>query len=108
MGANEKNGLRLKYWVVVNGDLVMACPMPYPEFPAVSPTPEMLIGFDSRKEQMDCQCRLLRGTAETVRGIKTIELPMREREGEVVLKKFPNPQRATRGYVTWNYQEVAA
>lgn len=99
---NDLNSdLECRYWLAVNGASVAACSMPLPAYPTVSPTPQVLIGFPTREEQLKCQRFLLTGRQDKVRRFVTCTLPKLAGEGKVIVKRLRYPEPPTYGPTLW-------
>ncbi len=81
------------FWLAINQSSAAACPMAMPLNIQVSPTPETLLGFRTRKEQMDVQKLLLTAPIEQVRRFMQDSLPKMVQSGEVVCIKPEKPQK---------------
>jgi len=89
----EKRELEWKYWIAVNKGSVSSSALPLPAYPTVEPTPQLLIGFDTREEQLKCQQFLLNGRLDKVRRFASTTLPRLAREGKVSVKAFRHPDK---------------
>ena len=101
---NEKRQVERKYWVAVNRDSAAVSSIPWPSYPTVMPTPQLLIGWDTPEEQRKCQRFLLTGRLDKVRRFVDATLPKLAREGKAVLKRFNCPGKPTRGETVWIYE----
>lgn len=106
-GGNEKTEGEWKYWVAVNKHSVSPSPMPLPVYPTVEPTPELLIGFNTREEQRKCQQLLLHGRLDKVQRFIRKTLPRLAAEGKVLVKWFRNPEKPSEG-TEWMVEGGAA
>lgn len=87
------------YWIALNGPSCAASMFPSPP-PKVIPTPQMLVGFDSRAEQLAAQKRLLTVTIEEVRAyIDTLHTMAAGGQVQIIVP--PNPQPPTQGQTMW-------
>ena len=100
----EKRELEWKYWIAVNKCSVSSSALPLPAYPTVEPTPQLLIGFDNREEQLECQQFLLNGRLDKVHRFVGTTLPRLAREGKVVLKKLRFPEKPSYGQTRWSYE----
>jgi len=92
-----------KYWIAVNGASVAASSIPLPGTVTVCPTPELLVGFNSRDEQLRIQRFLLSAPIEDANECVT-NLLGRAKAGEVVVITPPNPEPPTRDQTVWTAQ----
>jgi len=100
VGWSEGSSLVVKYWLAVNRKSVSASPIALPLFPSVNPTPQLLIGFDTRKEQNTCQSLLLNGRSDKVERYVGTILPRLARDGKLVVKRFSHAD-TPRDTTTW-------
>jgi len=87
----------LYYWVAVNRDSVAASGFALPETVVVQPTPQLVFGFEARKESLEIQQRLLNEPPHRLAGI----LNWLNKRDDVIKIKPRNPQRPTRGETAW-------
>lgn len=81
------------FWLAINQSSAAACPMAMPLDVLASPTPETLLGFRTREQQIDVQKLLLTAPIEKVRSFMQESLPKMVQSGEVVCIKPQNPQK---------------
>ena len=102
--SRKKVGLREMadwWWIAINGASCTACFIPCTESVAVSPVPELLLGFKTQDEQLEVQHFLLTApTDEVAKYMKS--LPSKIRSGEVHYIRPENPEPPTEGHSTWD------
>ena len=93
----ETTETKLYFWVAINRDSVAASGYALPESVQVQPTPQLLFGFETRKESLEIQRRLLNEPHHKLQGL----LNWLNKREDVVKIKPRNPQRPTRGETQW-------
>jgi hypothetical protein len=88
------------WWLAINGASVAAA---FGELtdPVVYPTPEQLIGYPTRKEQLRYQKYLLEAPIEDVTKYMKETVPVLIRQGQVAYRKPKRPQPPTHGPTAW-------
>jgi hypothetical protein len=71
----------------------------------IRPTPEQLVGFRTREEQLAIQKFLITAPIEKVNKFIAKELPRKIKSGEVAYIRPPNPEPPTRGATMWELGE---
>ena len=89
------------YWLAVNGSSCAASAVPMPPSVVVRPTPEQLIGFRSRSEQLATQRFLLTAPVDQIRMFMEEQMPAKIKNGEVVYLTPDNPEPPTAGATIW-------
>lgn len=89
------------YWLAINGASVAASSIPLPVTVRVSPTPEQLIGFRSREEQVAAQQFFLNAPIKEVSRYMNEELLDKIKSGEVAYTKPDKPEPPTTGATLW-------
>lgn len=100
MRRKTKKEVKQWYWIAINRDSAAASAMPCAEPPTVRPTPEQLLGFSTRDEQVDVQRFLLEKPIEEVNEFMQ-SLPRRIESGEIRYLRPTNPEPPTRGQTLW-------
>ena len=91
----------LRWWVAVNGHSCSASPSPLPTFPGVSPTPQMLLGFVTRPEQLLAQELILKAPSSDVGQLMLKLADAGAGHHEVVVGKMVEPEPPTHGPTYW-------
>lgn len=100
--ANEVvQGEALWWWIAINGSSCAASSFPLPATLEVSPTPEQLLGFGTREEQLSAQDLLLTAPMSKVRRFLNRTIRERVNKGEVVVVQPRNPEPPTQGPTLW-------
>jgi hypothetical protein len=89
------------WWIAINGASCAASSFPLPATVRVIPTPEQLLGFRTREEQMAAQRLLLTGPVKKVRRYMSKTIPARVRGGEVAYIRPSQPEPPTHGPTQW-------
>jgi hypothetical protein len=89
------------WWLAVNRSSVAACPLSAPPTVKVSPTPEWLIGFPTREEQLTVRKFFLKAPMPEVTRFMNEKLLPRVRSGEVAYLRPDNPEPPTQGGTAW-------
>lgn len=93
------------YWLAINGASCAASVVPLPLSVRARPTPEQLIGFRTREEQLAIQKFLITAPIGKVKKYLTKELPRKIKTGEVAYLRPHNPEPPTRGATMWEAVE---
>ena len=84
------------YWLAINGPSVADCPVPAANV-EVAPTPEALLGFPSRKEQIETQKFLLNAPIpDCVTRLRSFL-----KRNDVKIIRPRNPEPPTKGATSW-------
>lgn len=89
------------YWLAINGASCAASSVPLRPTLQVHPTPEQLIGFRTRDEQLSVQQFLLSAPIDEVEKFMREEMPRKVHAGEVLCIRPANPEPPTRGDTLW-------
>lgn len=89
------------YWIAVNGPSCAASSVPMPATVSVRPTPEQLIGFRSREEQLKAQHFLLTAPIGEVEKYMRTTLLAKYEKGEVAVIHPKAPDPPTAGPTCW-------
>jgi hypothetical protein len=95
------------YWLAINGASCAASVVPLPLSVRAKPTPEQLVGFRTREEQLAIQKFLITAPIEKVNRYLAKELPNKIKTGEVAYLRPHNPEPPTRGATMWEAVESA-
>ncbi len=90
------------YWLAINGASCAASSVPLRPTLQVHPTPEQLIGFRTRDEQLSVQQFLLSAPIDEVEKFMREEMPRKVHAGEVLYIRPANPEPPTRGTTLWD------
>ena len=91
------------FWLAINGASVTGSSIPLPVTVRVRPTPELLIGFRSKAEQVAAQRFLLTAPIKTIGKFMKDEMPRKVKTGEVVCIRPENPKPPTGGTTIWEF-----
>ncbi len=91
----------LWWWLAINGPSCSASAVALPAVIEVKPTPQLLIGFRSRDEQVAAQELILRAPISTVRRFLCITILARIFRGEVISIRPATPEPPTHGQTLW-------
>lgn len=89
------------WWLAINGSSCAANAVAMPATVKVSPTPEQLLGFRTRKEQIAAQRLLLTAPIEEVQRYMTNTVPSKFQSGEVAYVRPRYPEPPTQGPTQW-------
>jgi len=92
---------RLWWWIAINGASCAASSLPLPATLEVFPTPEQLLGFGTREEQLSAQDLLLTAPISKVRRFLNRTIRERVKKGEVVVIQPSHPEPPTQGPTIW-------
>ena len=96
------------WWLAVNGASCAACfGQARAEDLEVTPVPEQLIGFRTRKKQLEIQQFLLTAQMDDVRRYMA-SLPAKIKSGEVASVRPRNPEPPTHGSTSWHLKQHKA
>lgn len=95
------------WWIAINGASCAAAGIPNTSPPTVVPTPEQLIGFRTREEQLAAQQLILKEPIEQVREYMQ-SLGSRVEAGEVRYFRPNHPEPPTRGSTQWIFEDGKA
>ena len=90
------------YWLAINGASCAASGFPIPRSIRVRPTPEQLIGFQSRDEQLAVQRFLLTAPITEIDRFMREKMPRKIKSGEAVYIRPDNPEPPTKGATIWD------
>jgi hypothetical protein len=96
-------GKDARYWLAVNRHTATQCREPFPPWPTVSPTPEVLVGFNTKELLSYWKNFLVRAHSGMVREFVEKTLPKLARDGVAVFKRFANPEAPSSG-TAWSYE----
>ena len=103
LNRKEANKHRDFWWLAINGASCAASPCALRPSVEVIPTPEQLLGFPTRDEQIQVQTFLLTAPINDVERF-LVELTPRVLSGEVEAIRPENPQPPTEGPTQWIVQ----
>jgi len=90
--------LEVRYWLAINGDTVVVSPFPLPSFVKCTPTPQLLVGFETRQEAITLQQILLTAPEDIVNKelVALLQVPYAWRFAP------DNPEPPTSGATHWS------
>ncbi|KAA5538604.1 hypothetical protein FYK55_27340 [Roseiconus nitratireducens] len=91
------------WWIAINQASCASAPIGSKKPPKVIPTPEQLVGYQTRQEQLAAQQLLLTEPIERVTEYMET-LPSRIESGEVRYIRPKRPGRPTRGATQWIFE----